>query len=443
MRIRRLLIFFTLLTLLFSLTPIAYSYDTPPRGTCTVEGETKLSAGYKFTCIRYGDTGLIWNRGQPLLLETEVDSNGGALPVVEVDIKTNKNQVIKAGQKCKSIGISRLFENYVYKCVKKGEKRVWSKGKPLVPSPTKENKPWENVYSKIWENYRASQIQKDFPFNLSLSDNLQSSTAKVITDAYKNAMKPWMTLIGDTKMYPFNWYIMTKNDYVWWKKVVDEQEPINPNYAWDPKTNMLGHCALDRADFCGYGNLYNRGGSDYKFLQYNVISANTLKEPNVNTVHHEAVHFYQFTVASKMPDDMPCWYIEGQASLFGSAMEFNQIKLQTKPNRPRQDFKGIVIQYQNKAMSFEKEDWISVLKNMYWPDKSCTSEQDYFKYAVGNFNWEYLYDKYGIEKLHQLLIDFRNGVSFENSIQKTLGSNLESLNTALANYLVFVFRDGN
>ena len=256
-------------------------------------------------------------------------------------------------------------------------------------------------------------------------------------------MKPWVALIRDTKTYPLYWSIMTNKDYDWWKRVVIEQEPINPNYAWDPVTNMVGHCVLDRTVLCGYGNPYNRGQSDYKFLQYNVISSGAIQEPNGNTVHHEATHWYQFVVTSSFPSDTPCWYTEGQASLFGNALEFDPIKERNESLKRRNSFKGIVIQYQSDALNFTKDDWGKVLSNLYYPHISCTSEQDYFKYAIGEFIWEYLYDKYGMDKLHRLLLDFRDGLTFSNAIERTLGVNLISLNSALAEHLVFVFRDEN
>ena len=80
---------------------------------------------------------------------------------------------------------------------------------------------------------------------------------------------------------------------------------------------------------------------------------------------------------------------------------------------------------------------------MYQPHVSCSSQQDYFKYALGMFVWEYLYDKYGAKVMHQVLLDFKAGMLFNEAIEKELNFNLEQLNEKLAAHLVHIFADGN
>jgi hypothetical protein len=236
---------------------------------------------------------------------------------------------------------------------------------------------------------------------------------------------------------------MSEKDYDWWKQVVDQQEGSSANYAWNPNTDMLGHCKLSSNAFCGYGNAFKANTPDYKFLQYNVIGSTYNQSPNSNTVNHESVHFYQLSVVQGFPRDTPCWYVEGQASLYGGALQANLVTERSSSVRQRNNFKGIVRQYQRNADKYTSQEWVDVLKNMYQPHVSCSSQQDYFKYALGMFVWEYLYDKYGPKVMHQVLLDFKAGKLFNEAIEKELSLTLDQLNEKLAGHLVHIFADGN
>jgi hypothetical protein len=59
------------------------------------------------------------------------------------------------------------------------------------------------------------------------------------------------------------------------------------------------------------------------------------------------------------------------------------------------------------------------------------------------FAWEYLYEKYGSQVMHQVLLDFKAGKSFADASQKQLGLTLDQLNEKLAIYLEDVFAKGN
>jgi hypothetical protein len=160
-------------------------------------------------------------------------------------------------------------------------------------------------------------------------------------------------------------------------------------------------------------------------------------------VNHESVHFYQLSVVQGFPRDIPCWYVEGQASLYGGALQANLITDRSVSIRQRNNFKGIVRQYQPKADTLTSQEWVDVLKNMYQPHVSCSSQQDYFKYALGMFVWEYLYDKFGTKVMHQVLLDFKYGKLFNEAIEKELNLTLDQLNEKLAAHLVHIFADGN
>ena len=359
---------------------------------------------------------------------------------------------VKAGDPCKKAGITAIANGKKYTCVKSGKKLIWNKGvavakpKPAVtptpsptPSPLIERETWEFTYLKIWDDLEKAQNQGSFPFDYKLSPNVNQEKAKESIAAYDKAMKLWMAVLDGAKVSPVVWTIMSEKDYGWWKQVVDEQEGKSAYYAWDPTTNMLGHCQLSSIVFCGYGNAFKSNTPDYKFLQYNVIGSNFTAKPNANTVNHESVHFYQLSVVQGFPRDLPCWYVEGQASLYGGALEFNLTTQRSSSIRQRNQFKSIVRQYQPNADNYASKEWLEVLKNMYNPHISCSSQQDYFKYALGMFVWEYLYEQYGPKVMHQVLLDFKAGRSFDEASQMRLGPNLDQLNEELASHLIEVF----
>jgi hypothetical protein len=380
----------------------------------------------------------------------------------------------KAGAKCSKVGATAITSTKKFTCVKSGTKLVWNKGvaikaapktdlkpvfKPVEPTPTPtptpsatptptptptiDRKAWEFTYLKIWDELEKAQNQGSFPFEYKLGPTVNQEKAKESIAAYDKAMKIWMAVLDGAKLSPIVWTIMSEKDYVWWKQVVDQQEGSSANYAWNPTTNMLGHCQLSSNVFCGYGNTFKSNTPDYKFLQYNVIGSAYTQLPNANTVNHEAVHFYQLGVVQGFPRDLPCWYVEGQASLYGGALQFNLTTERSSSIWQRDNFKSIVRQYQPNANSFAAKDWVEVLKNMYQPHISCSNQQDYFKYAVGMFAWEHLYEQYGSKVMHQVLLDFKAGRSFAEASQKQLGLTLDQLNEKLAVHLVNIFANGN
>lgn len=349
------------------------------------------------------------------------------------------------GSKCKKVGRTSVNENMLYVCIKKNKRLIWDSGRKIKnqENQVEFRKDWELLYTKIWDQYVDAQSAPNFPFVYTLSPTVNQAKAKESIDAYAKAMKPWMVILNGAKLNPIYWTIMSEKDYLWWKEVVEKQEPNRPNYAWNPETNMLGHCQLSNLAFCGYGATYASNTPDFKFLQYNVIGSNYILAPNSNTVNHEAAHFYQFAVLEGFPNDTPCWYVEGQASLYGNALEFNPRTQLTRTNSQRENFKNIVRQYQREANSYSPNQWVSVLQKMYFGDVSCSQQQDYFKYAVGMFNWEYLIQTYGAQKMHTLLLDFKKGKSFKTSILDNLDIEFLLLEEKLALHLTEVFAGGN
>ena len=406
---KKFLLLLVVILVLLSLQSTAIA-AVKPGASCSKSGQTSTSAGIKYTCIKLGKK-LIWNKGvtvkQPTPSKSPSATPSSSPSPTSSAIPTEIPKVIP------------------------------------TPTATIDRKDWEYIYLKIWDDLDKSQNQGSFPFEYKLSPTVNQSRARESIDAYDKAMKLWMAVLNGAKVSPVIWTIMSEKDYTWWKEVVEAQEGPLANYAWNPQSNMLGHCQLSANIFCGYGATFKSNTPDYKFLQYNVIGSAYNQLPNANTVNHESVHFYQLSVVQGFPRDLPCWYVEGQASLFGGALEFNLTDQRTSSIQQRNRFKDIVRQYQPNANTFTAKEWVQVLENMYQPHISCSGQQDYFKYAVGMFAWEYLYDKFGSALMHQVLLDFKDGKLFYEASQNRLGLTLDQLNGKLALQLVHVFADNN
>ena len=384
-----------------------------PGTSCSKQGQPSTSAGIKYTCVKSGKK-LVWNKGVSIKkpVPTKSPTPTATPTVVIMPTPTPSASASPAPTPTPS------------------------------PTPTIIRKDWEFIYLKIWDELDKAQSQGSFPFEYKLSPTVNQDKAKESIAAYDKAMKLWMAVLNGEKVSPVIWTIMSEKDYAWWKQVSEQQEGYSSS-VWNPVTNMLGHCQLRPDVFCGYGTTYKSNTPDYKFLQYNVIGSAYTYSPNANTVNHESVHFYQLSVVQGFPQDLPCWYVEGQASLYGGALEYNLTDQRARSIRQRDNFKGIVKQYQPNANSYTTQQWVDVLKNMYNPHVSCSGQQDYFKYALGMFVWEHLYDKFGPAVMHKVLLDFKAGKSFNQTSQTQLGLSLEQLNEQLAKYLVYVFAQDN
>lgn len=302
---------------------------------------------------------------------------------------------------------------------------------------------WEILYAQIHDRYVAAQNGDALPVDHQFGPTVDRAKAAESIVAYENATKPWVVLLGDRPVTPIAWAIMSENDYDWWRELVAEQEGPDVALNWDPDTNMFGHCRLNSIAFCGYTNQYRPETPEHRILQYSVIGSRYTGEPNANTVNHEATHWYQFSVIGRFPDDTPCWYVEGQATLYGGALQYDVVNQRGTAIGQRNSFKSIVRKYQPDADELDAERWVDVLEVMFQPDVSCGPTQDYFKYAVGLFNWEFLQATYGTEVMHQVLLDFADGATYADAVRERLGTTPEELNLVLAQHLVHVFAEGH
>jgi len=298
---------------------------------------------------------------------------------------------------------------------------------------------WESVYLGIWRDFRAAQNEGDYPLNVTLSPTVDVASAEESVAAYKDAMRLWLATLDGVPATRVEWSIMTEKDHAWWLERVTANEGRERALQWDESTNTFGHCHLTSTSFCGYTSVFPAAPEDFAVYQYSVIGSEYSSRPNPETVNHEATHFYQLGLVSRFPDDTPCWFVEGQATLYGVALHVDPAVDQRSSTMRRDRYVDIVRQFQPNAGKHSVTDWVDVLQRMYQSEPSCGETQQYFKYAVGLFAWEHLYDAFGPAAMHSLLLDLRDGATFETAIETVLGVSTTDLEVRLADYLVSVF----
>jgi len=292
---------------------------------------------------------------------------------------------------------------------------------PAVPET------WESVYLRIWDDFRASQDQGDYPLDVALSPTVDVEKAEESIAAYKEAMKLWLATLDGSPAARVAWSIMSEADHAWWLERVTANEGRERARQWNESTNMFGHCQLTSKSFCGYTSVFPAALEDFAVYLYSVIGSEYSSRPNPETVNHEATHFYQLGLVSRFPDDTPCWFVEGQATLYGVALYVDPAISHHASMMRRESYGDIVREFQPNAAEHSKADWVDVLHRMYQSDVSCGDTQQYFKYAVGLFVWEYLYEAFGPAIMHTIFLQLRDGANFETATDTVLGVSMSDL----------------
>lgn len=353
-----------------------------------------------------------------------------------------------AGQACKVVNQQRTVAGIKYRCVKSGKKLTWKRTKATrsalpsaTPVPTASPspaplQPWQTLYASIIDRYVSTANSRDFAFEFILSPTINQTKAKQTIDAYSRAMRFWTSLYPASEEATIRWILMTEKDYAWWKKTVTRLEGDRANYAWDPVTNVVGHCKLSSTAFCGYGNNH-RYSDGYKFFQYNVIGSNYSGVPQANVVNHEAVHFYQFAYAPALDRGLPCWFVEGQATLFGNVLEHPVTSQWSDATRVRYQTKARAEKVLGPASKFTSEEWLDRLVDWRTNQNYCRNNE--LNYTVGLFVWEHLVQTFGTEKLHALVTEMRAGQTWTAASTKVLGITPDELERNASQYLAVEF----
>lgn len=289
-----------------------------------------------------------------------------------------------------------------------------------------ESPQWEYVYAHIQSVNDQAELGPGIPLEAKLSPTVNKDMAQVTIDAYSRAMGIW-TFFGVDEV-PAVWSLMSEEDYDWWYQRVQEIEGENPALdVWDDESDRLGHCYLDAFSFCGYGNPQASTGITF---QYTIIGSEYQGEPHANTVAHEAVHFYQDYYSQTYYSYMPCWYIEGQATLIGNAIS-------GQGERGRLIFGSSDVEHSGRPLpgdeTWSVDQWKELLDDFTYDPlamQRCTEEE--WNYTLGAVLFEYLYGTYSLWEIHELTMAAAASENWESAVDNTLGISVDQLNMDLA-----------
>jgi hypothetical protein len=356
---------------------------------------------------------------------------------------------VKPGTTCNKSGQISTSSGVKYTCVKSGKKLTWKKGivakkrTPIAsPLPTAAASPistpknltrLEKLNLDIYARYAKADKKINPSFNFVRCPGVDQSMAEITENAYIDAYSFWGT-VYDAKA-KINWLLMSEKDWnCWFETTIKFEGPNSVSRSWNTwnkDTGILGHCKVGPKAFCGYGTGAREGGV---FAQYNLIGTDYKIAPTPLTVHHETVHNYQSQLiadnfSTSKVNTIACWFMEGQANLFGSA-----IAAKGDPVTHRNLEIGRLLKIYPNGSSYKLEEWISVLNTLKNNQDFCF--QNELGYSLGWFALEWTYMNYTIEEMHTFLELIAKGSNWEQAIQSVMKMDEQAYFAKIAQYLV-------
>ena len=373
-------------------------------------------------------------------------------------VSTPAYSAVKIGSKCSKIGAKQIVGTKTLTCTKTGKKIIWqvsatsNQPKPAtsptpnaagtssknaspiqdptpISSPIRVLKTWEQLRQKINNQFTERfKSERDIDIEFVMSPTVNREKAEETAKAYREAGRYWTKFYGTKGPYSIVWVLLSENDYDWWKAKVSELEGGRASYPWDPETNLFGHCQLSARAFCGYGNTQVGANGKQTLFQYNVIGSRFTDKPVSNVVHHESVHFYQLSNNQTFPNDLPCWYVEGQATYYGNSLSMS--------NDRDWEYQWVVNTVPD-ARKKSAAEWHQYLEQLQRNPEECRKDRK--NYSIGSILWEYLVLNHSEENLHKVLIFMRDR-TWSQATQEILGISASDLNLKLAEYIAEVGR---
>jgi hypothetical protein len=287
---------------------------------------------------------------------------------------------------------------------------------------------WSKVWAHLREVNELAELGPGIVLEAELSPTVNREKAQETIDAYTRAMGLWSFFEMET--VPAVWSLMSENDYDWWYERVSAIEGAYPALdVWDRESNRMGHCYPDAYSFCGYGNPQASTGITF---QYNIIGSAYRGEPNRNTVAHEAVHFYQDSLSQSYDNFMPCWFVEGQATLIGNAISgqgtgqasYGPSELSRLDRRIPGD------------ETWSTDQWKQLLDDYFYDPEAKTECVDQeINYTFGSLIFEYLYANYTMWEIHELTKTAAETENWEAALTSHLDMTVGEFHTMLAEFL--------
>lgn len=316
----------------------------------------------------------------------------------------------KPDAKCLKAGITQIVaisksKSTKFTCIKAGKVLVWNKGVAVkvLPKPTptttplatsEPNPPDPNSNDAIWLRVAQNifnELLTSKPARIQQIDFINSPTAikqntQDFRDAYQGAMTYWSNFVVSEA--PIKWLVVTEKDKEWW---LNTMQPL-ADKNWDAGWWGSKHCDQSSTTICGAGDTGIDGAP--LFTGFVGTRASWTGQNTVNALH-EATHVYQKLQLKDYLNSMPCWYAEGQATLFGIAL--GRLAQPMGLSRGR-EFSELARQLP-ESTTWDTSGWLTALKTYENFGGECQST--HFGYAVGYLVNEKLMDQFGHSKVFE------------------------------------------
>jgi hypothetical protein len=388
----------------------------------------------------------------------------------------------KAGSACNKKGVTKTYKAKEFKCLKKGGKLVWSKGKvvnqetsvaapEVTPTPTPSPSPTPTPssssspsptptptfvlpspepltekapkgFSDLVENYFGisrvvwSEIQKlasegspksFFDIEFGPQTNWQPGVGNP-QDFFEKTSKLWTNYSQPktTKAFFFGFA-----DLSW---VQEKNRSLDG--SWHKPEELAENCK--NAIECG------AFGGAYKGLGQLFIGVSSQERPPWNlgwirsTLGHEFTHTVQYTQLDAPANvKLPCWFAEGQPQVAGQALGFETLE----------DYRKSRLAWINQpAGAIESYSPDSILRFYEATGGSgngkCSPSVRARVYDIGFFTVEALAAIRGIHSTMDLVVGVGNGVKFETSFKNVYGISWNEAAPILAQTVSQIYSKG-
>jgi hypothetical protein len=224
----------------------------------------------------------------------------------------------KSGTSCKKINLTTVVAGYKYKCIKSGKKLVWNKGVAVVkptptPTPTLRDL-WAGLSSDslaVWDIIKP--IKADLTsagltnISYAFSNDIPADSQEELKRQYRLTTAYWARFtpidqslhVAVSKLGDVRFLCLERAKYI--------------------RTGIDGCVQYNPGPRVGAYTMFDDGTGTFNWMTINPELKNFGTHEGW-TSHHEYVHSVQYSVNKRHWETHPCWFEEGMAMLFSSAL---------------------------------------------------------------------------------------------------------------------------
>lgn len=347
-----------------------------PGSVCTVKGQVKTFAGYKYTCIKSGKK-LVWDKG---LLITKSAAKPIATPTP-------------------------------------------SPSPMAVEAPSPSQTPvalWQETQFKILAQFKQLKPARIQELNFLYSPNVDKAIAKQLQDSYQEPITFLSNLYVNPAVVTF--LLMNEKDKDWWFEKFKQLAPGMVPDWWGSS-----HCVVSSKVHCGYGSSPNPDGT-FHFGQL-LGSEVVWVDRDYTIAYHESIHVYQLGLMGNRMSELPSWFAEGQANYLGYT--FSHRFANSKQQR---NSEMVRLKSWPNVEKFNDQEWFEWIQKVE-SDRTYTNEGQ-LGYSLGELILESLYNQYDFRKVHDWMVTIKSGSDYKTAFKSTFGKDYDSwLRDTAAPYL--------